>query len=78
MKFYIYTIILFLSFNILEAQPKFKNKAAATKQISTFGDINFETELNIFQNSSNRKPDYWSGYHFMGSKAWIISVYENS
>jgi len=54
MKFQIYTIILFLSFNVLEAQPKFKNKVAATKQISTFGDINFETELKIFQNSSNK------------------------
>ena len=48
MKFYIYTIILFLSFSVLEAQPKFKNKAETTKQISTFGDINFETELKNF------------------------------
>jgi len=54
MKFQIYTIILFLSFNVLEAQPKFKNKTAAAKQISTFGDINFETELRNFQNSSDK------------------------
>ena len=54
MKFYIYTIILFLNFNVLEAQPKFKNKAETTKETSTFGDINFETELRIFQNSSDR------------------------
>ena len=54
MKFYIYTIILFLNFNVLEAQPKIKNKAETTKETSTFGDINFETEIKIFQNSSDR------------------------
>ena len=56
MKFYIYTIslFLFLGINTLNAGPKFKNKGASSEKSSTFGDINFVMELSAFQNSSNR------------------------